>query len=142
MAEVIVRKLLEFFIVVAVDVAGVPKGLCEDGMHFYPNIPSPEDLPTGLQGPLIGRHQNHTNLLILQLLPRPPALLLAFLSNAAIDKLPRIRYFPVEILELNALIPSQITVIACLILQKPAIEVGLGMPDQDNILGAVLHGYC
>lgn len=141
-AEIIVRKLLEFFVVVAIDVAGVPKSFCEDGMHFYSNIPSPEDLPAGFQGPLIGRHQNHINLLILQLLPRPLTLLLPFLSNAAIDKLPSIRYFLVEILQLNALIPSQITVIVGLILQKPTIEVGLRMPDQDKILAILLHGYC
>lgn len=142
MAEIKVRKLFEFLVVVAIDVAGVPKSFCEDGMHFYSNIPSPEDLPAGFQGPLIGRHQNHINILILQLFPRPPTLLLPFLSNAAIDKLLSIRYFFVEILQLNALIPSQIVVIAGLILQKSAIEVGLRMPDEDNILAILLHGYC
>ena len=142
MAEVVIWKLLDFLVVVGVDIAGIPKGFCEDGMNLYSNIPAPEDLPAGLQGPLVGRHQHQVNIFLLQLLPGSPALLLPLLSNAAIDEFPSIRYFLVEILKLNALIPSQITVICCLVLQKPAVEVGLCMPDEDDVLGEMLHGYC
>lgn len=142
MAEVVIWELFDLLVVVGVDVAGVPECFCEDGMHFYSNIPAAEDLPAGLQGPLVGRHQDQINLFLLQLLPRIPTLLLPCLSNAAIHVLLRIRYFLVEILELNALIPAQIAVIGGLVFQKPAVEVGLRMPDEDDILGALLHGYC
>ena len=141
-AEIIVRELLQFFVVVAIDVAGVPKGLSEDGMHFYFNIPAPENLAAGLQGPLVRRHQDHINLFILEFLPRSSTLRLALLRDTAIDELPGIGDLLVEILQLNALIPGQIAVVAGLILQEPAVEVGLGVPDEDNIFAVLLHDYC
>lgn len=133
-AEIKLRKSLHFLLYMSADIAGEPENLSKQRMHFHLNVPSLEDLMTGLESSLMRGDQNDLNLLILQGLPRLFTLLYALGGNPAVDVLPGIGYFLVEIIDLHALVPAEVLeVVEGLVAEETFVEIGLGVTDEDEL---------
>ena len=133
MAEVELREVLLLFLDVTADITGEAEDFREDGVHLHTDVASPEDFLAGFERPPVGRDENNVDLLGFEFLASSCTLGLALLGDTAVDVLLGVGDLAIEIGKLDTGLPVHIGVQDFLEAQKAFVEVGLGVPNGNEV---------
>lgn len=139
--EIELGEVSLLFLDVTADVTGEPEHLREDRVHLHADVTPPEDLLAGLERPAVRGDEDDVDILGLELLPGAGALRLALLRDAAVDVLLGVGDLPVEVGQLDAILPAHIGVEDLLKAQEALVEVGLGVADSDEVALLLFSWY-